>query len=193
MERKYTIGEAAELLKVSRDTLRFYEKKKTGRAEKRNERVSLLFGRRYSDALGFAVSSENSVQHPGYSVILRKRKFWLYVQPPWSPDNWRRKPDPPAPADAFADYGYPAYKKKSSRIFISIRSAPFPERIFSPVLYRITTLSAENGSRQLKKIKAWKTVTFMNSGIFWGIIRLTTSAIWFWKSMRSSCWTCKAG
>lgn len=45
-QREYLIGDMSEIVGVSRDTLRFYEKKGIIKAEKKGKRIPLLSGRR---------------------------------------------------------------------------------------------------------------------------------------------------
>lgn len=54
-QREYLIGDMSEIVGVSRDTLRFYEKKGIIKAEKKGKRIPLLSGRRPVQTDGYPI------------------------------------------------------------------------------------------------------------------------------------------
>ena len=57
--REYLIGDMSEIVGISRDTLRFYEKKRDHKIKKKGKWISLLSGRRYPSAYVYCIQTED--------------------------------------------------------------------------------------------------------------------------------------
>ena len=56
--REYLMGDMSEIVGISRDTLRFYEKKRDHKSRKRKW-ISLLSGRRYPSVYVYCIQTED--------------------------------------------------------------------------------------------------------------------------------------